>query len=331
MELLSVIIPVYDAAKYLEECLSSIVSQDYQDLEIICVDDGSSDASGDLLEAWASRDSRVKVLHQENKGLSSARNAGLDVARGHYVSFVDADDTIDPRMYSSMVTLAEHEDLDAVGCGFMTFPDGRRVGYSFRTGEVYDFPTLISTSKTVESSNDLCFCWRYIYKRSVIEKSGIRFREDIKFAEDMVFNTDALAHCGRIFLMDEAFYKYRVDNPDSLMKRKDNPERLVAIPLGYSAKKEQIGKYDMDLYSPCSRDLSEYVLKAYLPMLLDALPVTEQGVRFRDVKKILSLPMVRESVSNIGFRRIYGSWKEYVFYLAVKFRLALTVKKLYFK
>lgn len=100
--LISVIVPIYGVEKYLEQCLDSIINQTYRNLEIILIDDGSPDRCGEICDRYASRDSRIKVIHQSNQGLSAARNAGMDMATGEYISFIDSDDYIDPHFYEKM-------------------------------------------------------------------------------------------------------------------------------------------------------------------------------------------------------------------------------------
>ena len=112
MDKISVIIPVYNVQDYLEECVNSILAQTYTNLEIILVDDGSKDNSGQLCDAFSKRDSRVKVIHKENGGVSTARNAGIESATGEYIAFVDADDYIAPDMYSRLMNLLKYFGAD---------------------------------------------------------------------------------------------------------------------------------------------------------------------------------------------------------------------------
>lgn len=109
--LISVIVPIYQVEAYLEECLDSILNQTYRQLEIILIDDGSTDRCGDICDRYASQDSRIKVIHQTNQGLSAARNAGMDMATGEFISFIDSDDYIDPHFYEKMVQ------------GFLNYPE----------------------------------------------------------------------------------------------------------------------------------------------------------------------------------------------------------------
>ena len=117
-KLLSVIVPVYKAEKHLDRCIESILSQTYGNIELILVDDGSPDACPAMCDSWAGRDWRVRVIHKKNNGASSARNAGLDMASGEYIGFVDADDFIEPDMYETLMKNALENNADRSGCGY---------------------------------------------------------------------------------------------------------------------------------------------------------------------------------------------------------------------
>ena len=116
-ELISVIVPVYNVRSYLEKCFESVAGQNYRNLEIILVDDGSTDGSGALCEELARRDSRVRVIHKKNGGLGSARNAGIDAARGEILSFIDSDDWIEPGMYDTLTEIMHRENAQIIACG----------------------------------------------------------------------------------------------------------------------------------------------------------------------------------------------------------------------
>ena len=122
--MLSVIIPVYNVEPYLEKCLDSVLKQTYKDMEILIIDDGSTDRSGAISDEYAAKDSRIRVFHTENRGLSAARNLGLDNAVGGYIGFVDSDDWIEPDMYEVLLKKAEETGADIVECGvFKEYPD----------------------------------------------------------------------------------------------------------------------------------------------------------------------------------------------------------------
>ena len=132
-KLVSVIIPAYNIERYISRCLDSIMAQTYNNLEIIVIDDGSKDQTAEILDDYQKRDSRIIVVHKENGGVSSARNNGLDIATGDYISFVDGDDLIESNMYEILVKILEKEKTDIAHCGYqMIFPD--RVDYYYNTG-----------------------------------------------------------------------------------------------------------------------------------------------------------------------------------------------------
>ncbi len=125
MKLISVIVPVYNVKEHIEQCVNSITGQTYKNLEIILVDDGSKDSSGEICDKLAKEDARIHVIHKQNGGVSSARNAGLDYAHGEYIAFVDGDDYIDETMYEKLLSKMD-ADIDIVSCYMQSFyPDGQ--------------------------------------------------------------------------------------------------------------------------------------------------------------------------------------------------------------
>ena len=201
---ISVIVPVYRAEKFLDKCVASILSQKFSDLELILIDDGSPDASGKICDQWKEKDKRVRVIHQENKGVSAARNKGLEAARGNYIGFVDSDDFVKPEMYSTMIR--ESMDMDVVMCDFLTvYEDGREEQDTIRmlpencTLYHEDFyPELLR-----EFSQSACRC---LYRRNLIENHRLRFPEGLRFSEDRVFNFYAMGLCKKIRYLKQPLY-----------------------------------------------------------------------------------------------------------------------------
>ncbi len=133
--MISVIVPVYNVEPYLAGCLDSILSQTYRDLEILLIDDGSTDRGGTICDEYAAKDPRIRVFHTENRGLSAARNRGLDEAKGEYVGFVDSDDRIDPDMFEYLLEAAERTGADVTECGvFVEYPTGEHSADEKRSG-----------------------------------------------------------------------------------------------------------------------------------------------------------------------------------------------------
>ena len=333
MPILSIIVPVYNVAEYLDKGLESIINQEVQDIEIICIDDASTDNSLAILKKHAIKDSRFIIInHKQNKGPSATRNKGIQNAKGKYIAFFDPDDWIEKKMYKEMINAMEKKQIEMAMCGFKTYPANKTV--------IPDFPQYIETTpikfishnSKIHSSNDLCFSWRFLFKRTFIESNKLLFTEKIRYGEDMVFNFEALMQTKKIMLIPKPFYHYRINNSQSITKQHYNPYIETSLQLQIAAKKRIIEKYQVDKYTPITKNMSEDIVKRYTLMLFNNLqnnpnePDKKNGIRH-----ILNMPMVTEAMQVIGFRNIYDSWKEYLFYIAMKFKLYHIVYKIYFK
>lgn len=226
-KLVSIIVPVYNVEKYLNVCIKSIVNQTYTNLEIILVDDGSKDKSGQLCEKWKSADQRIQVIHKENAGLGFARNSGLDIATGDYVMYIDSDDYISKNMVQKLLDTAEITGSDTVFCGLVrVMEDGRMIpmpayyeNKSFKGNEIIDDVLLEMVGSKPECSNDanlFMSVWHAIYSRKIIEKYSIRFpSERIVMCEDIMYHIDYLRRASCVTYIKDPLYYYRV-NPKSL-------------------------------------------------------------------------------------------------------------------
>lgn len=202
----SVIIPVYNTGPYLKRCIDTIISQTLQDIEIIIIDDGSEQTTADLCDQLAASDSRIRVLHKKNEGVSAARNVGLAMALGKYVGFVDSDDWIAPDMYNALFSTAEKESCDIIMCDALTIQDGKK--------ETVDTFTHLKQSSWLSkndiSSDVLCeiagSTWRALYRRSFIEANSISFPVGLKLSEDRIFNITALGKSTGFYYLKHPFY-----------------------------------------------------------------------------------------------------------------------------
>ena len=320
MPLLSVIIPVYNVASYLEECLASVVGQDYQEIEILCIDDGSTDGSSQILDAWERKDSRIRVFHQENNGLSSARNVGLRKARGEYISFIDSDDFVKRGIYSSTVPLLIKKQLDLLIFSFTTFPKEQILTTGFPVNQVLDYTQLFLANDAIQTRNSLCFSWRFIFKSSILAENSLMFDEQVKTGEDMIFNIDALCHSKRIMVIDTPLYCYRTNNPYSLQSQKYKHNLEASYTKMYSIKKRQIQEYNLGDHSTYPRDLARYTILVYLPMFIKNAYYSGNPVSCSTIKNILSLEMFQDAFKTIGLKLNGVSFKEYLFYLALRYQ-----------
>ena len=224
MELISVIVPVYNVEQYLDRCVQSIVDQTYKNLEIILVDDGSPDSSGAICDAWAEKDSRIRVIHQSNAGGGAARNAALDIAGGTFVGMVDSDDYIEPHMYEHLHSLMT-EDVDIAECGLLEtelddapLDDGRcaetRVYSVEQAMELHISDTLFRQTPPNK-----------LYRRSTI--GDIRFPVGNRI-DDEFFTYRVIANARKLVRTSCNMYAYR-QQPGSVMHLSFSMPRLQAV------------------------------------------------------------------------------------------------------
>ena len=219
---LSFVVPVYNAAPYLVRCLESLRRQTVEDIEIVCIDDGSSDGSLALLESIAASDARVIVVHQENSGVSAARNLGLSMARGVYVSFVDGDDWIEPHLAARTLEAAEKNDLDVCFFDFECVDHKTRKAAAnywslSRHREDWIFDEVFSPVDLVKWCAYGSVCTQ-IYRRLFLDRLGLRFGK-LKLSEDALFLYALMPEIKRAMCLDEVLYHYRKGNPASAVAR----------------------------------------------------------------------------------------------------------------
>ncbi len=218
---ISVIIPVYNAEPYLEQCIESVLGQTLREIEIICVDDGSTDRSGDMLEEYRRRDSRVTVVHQENLHAGVARNKGMELASGKYLAFLDADDYYRPNCLEKLYERAELVQAEVVVFGHYAYFDetGEELAFWLPFGriEAYADPLLFSAADEAETlfQEFSGTPWDKLFRTDYIRENGFFF-QDIPALEDNRFIYPAIAYAGRISLLQERLVVHRYGNPQSL-------------------------------------------------------------------------------------------------------------------
>ena len=219
---ISVIVPVYNVEKYLPQCLDSILASTFKDIEVILVDDCGQDGSRAICEQYAAKDKRVKIVtNPHNMGISAARNNGLDIACGKYISFIDSDDFIDATMYEKLHAAMEREKVDMVGCNAWNYEDGKKSVIEY-LGVKNDIKTSYEKlgNKIYDSSFHI---WRFLFKREVLQ--NVHF--DIVPFEDVSFMLKVYPKVRDIYLLAEPLYFYRKhQNTLSVQRHKRNFETL---------------------------------------------------------------------------------------------------------
>ena len=216
----SVIIPVYNAEKYLKHCLDSILNQTYKNIEVICINDGSTDHSLDILEFYQKRDERIKIISQNNAGPSAARNKALDIAKGDYISFVDADDFIQNNTYEILTEcVLQPENWDIIMFG------GNIVGEynDYITGKLdavfKKYVDCKPDEVVFEEKVARPFLWLHFIRRDLLEKPyKLRFDETLKLGEDQIFQFGYIPRAKNIMVIDQKLYNYRIEKNASLMQ-----------------------------------------------------------------------------------------------------------------
>ena len=206
--LVSIIIPVYNVASYLDECLNSVINQTYNNLEIILIDDGSTDDSLEICNLFAKKDKRIKVLHQDNAGVSSARNRGLNIITGKYVLFIDSDDKIESNMVEILERIIDRNDkIDAVFCGYKEFDD--------ISGKIIKVVSPVK-SKKLNRDNGVSeifgeystMLWNKMFRSSIIDSTDL-FDVTLRIGEDELWMIDVLKKADSIILIGTPLYYYR--------------------------------------------------------------------------------------------------------------------------
>ncbi|MBQ3796806.1 MAG: glycosyltransferase family 2 protein [Butyrivibrio sp.] len=236
MPLVSVIIPVFRVEDYLEKAVTSILNQTYHNLQVILVDDGSDDACPRICDDFGRKDDRVLVLHKTNGGLSDARNYGLRYVSGEYVYFFDSDDYLEENAISKLVDVAERENADAVGYGYIKVDEYGNVLETFKMNDTrYSFDT--EKEKLDFICKKLCFyevnweAWGRLYRTSIIEQNELKFEPNKEiFSEDRCFNIYYTLCSRNLVVLSDCFYHYLVRD-DSIMRKSNVPKLNETIKL----------------------------------------------------------------------------------------------------
>lgn len=220
MEKVSIVVPIYNAEQFLASCVDSILNQTYPNIEILLVNDGSKDTSGTICDNYAKQDSRVKVFHRENSGVSATRNWGIEQATGEYLMFVDSDDALEPDTIEKNLALAKEHNLDMVIYSFryhfvddkLEKPNQPEKSYFGEAAGFFEncFTTLLE----LELINPP---WNKLIRKAVVDEKKIRFHKDFSICEDMAFSAQVLANCQRVGLNRDMYYHYYLKSTGTLV------------------------------------------------------------------------------------------------------------------
>lgn len=313
MAQISVIVPVYNCEQYLPQCLDSILSQTYSDLEILLIDDGSTDRSGIICDEYAARDSRILCLHQKNSGAAAARNAGLRAATGIYIAFVDSDDWLDPDMYEKMLHSAQEQDCDLVICDCLKETPDESIVYSHALPAGYYsrddmketyFPQLLMPNTMeypVTISN-----WLLLIRRDVIVRNNLSFPEGMRFSEDLLFGSEVGYHSNSmVYLKGYTPYHYR-QNPTSVTHSAFGDKWPLLRALYDRIYISFSEKMDYDFTPQIQRCMLFFVYMAMNNLRSSQMTRKEF---FYQTSLILDEPTVRKAITAINISSLTVPWK----------------------
>ena len=262
---ISVIVPVYNAEKYLHRCIDSILAQTFTDFEMLLIDDGSTDKSGDICDEYAKKDKRIRVFHKENGGVSSARNVGLDNAIGEWICFVDSDDDICSNYIQTFIALQTKQlaDLYVVGCNMIMSDTSKKLElkdeyYAF--GQIWKF---IMDSRKVSM---LGVPWNKLFCAKILRDNRLRFDERISSYEDELFVMSYVLNVNSILTSSLCTYNYLIRNVISLSKKYIEIKQHIQIAHRLCEYGEKISSNDVflrHLKEDFSRHLQESILRLY--------------------------------------------------------------------
>lgn len=279
--LVSIIIPVYNVERYIKACLESLCEQTYQEIEIIAIDDGSTDLSGDICDKIAKKDSRVSVFHLPNRGVAKARNYGIEIAKGEYFAFADSDDVVAYNFIEQAVLAIKN--VDYVSCAFKTVSDKAEeclVDYMLEYGVSVNCTEYLKKMAEYQAGAYWGANWGKLYKTSIINEHNIRFEPNVGFAEDLRFNLEYLKYVDKVALIHNPVYYYRVDTSGSLSKKGRNPEIYWQEYLELYRRYKDL--YIMNgIFEDVHIQLAKFLIEAYVSVIRHGISC--KNIKFRDI------------------------------------------------
>ena len=330
----SIIVPVYNVEKYLRRCMDSLISQTLGDIEIIAINDGSTDGSLKILEEYRDKDERVKIIDKKNTGVSDSRNQGIDISKGEYILFVDSDDWIDVDMAMCMYNKAKENNCDVVMCSYIReFEKHSKIKEFNLPYEVtYEKDEILKLNRRIigpideelgnaEGLDSLGTIWGKLYNSNIIKKNNIKFIDlkEIGSAEDSLFNIFLFKHVKKAIFINEALYHYWKANEKSLTSGY-NPSLRIQWHNLFNYIKEFINENNLD-------DSFKKALDNRICMCVLGLGINECSkanslstkYKIRNIRYILEDSLIRESYKKFDISNFPIHWRLFYYFNKKKF------------
>lgn len=209
---ISIIVPIYNAEKFIEKCLKTLIEQSYKNIEIICINDGSEDKSINIISKYAEFDERIIIVNKKNSGVSVARNHGIQIAKGEYIMFVDADDFLEKNACELLIKRALKIDADIIQFNHKKIINDKYVIYSQTLNETKETFRLLDCIENGFPKHDYIFCWDKLYKKEFLIKNNVQFDENLKYSEDFCFVLLIYKYNPTFFMLNEYLYNYNIQS-----------------------------------------------------------------------------------------------------------------------
>lgn len=329
--LVSVIVPVFNVEKYLKQCLDSLINQTYKNIEVIMVDDGSTDTSGEICDDYEKKYVNFKVVHKENAGLGMARNTGLEFANGEFVTFLDSDDYLESDCIEVLYTSLLNQNVDMCKGGFKRTLDSGEIIldrkydneiYAGNSAKLELLPRMIGSSPTGHDSIEMCVCGA-LYRSSLIKQNNLKFPSERELiSEDLVFNLEYMQYANGACTIERTGYNYRI-NLQSLTTSY-RADRFEACRHFYLVMKEKLLTlgYNENVLLRLDKMLFIYLRMCFKQLNTDICGLTNQE-SIHKIKEICNDNVVRDSINSYPIRML--GFKQALFIYLIKAKLARTI------
>lgn len=324
MDLVSVIVPVYNVENYIDECIESLVNQTYERIEIILVDDGSKDSSGNKCDMAGKKDSRIKVIHKKNAGLGYARNSGLEVARGKYVTFIDSDDKADSDLISRLMEPVIADKVDTCIGGFKRISEAGELEYEekydvaiYQGEDVYTclFARMLGSAAERHDAVRMSV-WNVLYSMDIIRGHDVKFPSEREFiSEDIIWDSEYYRYSKKAIVIDSTAYNYRITPGSLTQKYKKNRFEMVCILYNEMCKRIN---YDENMKTRLQRQFFVN-LRVCLRQEKQCISNYSRKEYRRNIKKILNDDTVQNVLREYPIGTI--QFKQRLFLLLVKYKM----------
>lgn len=317
--LFSIVIPVYNAERYLPECLDSLLRQEEKDFELILINDGSTDDSEIVCKDYQQKDSRIQVVSKENGGQVSALIVGIKRSKGEYCLLLDADDWVDPDFLTQIRNFTI-QIPDVIIENFIAEPSGNVIQTNYEKDKVMTGKELVESNPVVHTANDACFSWRMVFRLDFLKEKGLLPNPKIVIGEDAELNLRALAAAERAIAISYAGYHYRTDTSGSLMHQKYKKTLESDLANQYPARRDSfqgIHSYE--------QNMAVYYVGKLIYEVIENARRSPEGLTYQSLHRILNAQWLRDSYRILGqdLKKWIVNRNEYCLQLAMKYRMTL--------